>query len=60
MSEARTRASRKWNEENLERTYVTVHKGEKSKIKAAADAAGEAVNAYINRAIAERMEKEGR
>ena len=30
------------------------------KLKAAADAAGEKVNAYIKRAIAERMEKEGK
>ena len=35
-------------------------KDEKAKIKAAADAAGETVNGYIKRAIAEKMEREGR
>ena len=60
MSDARTKASRKWNEANLERIYITVPIGDKAEIKAAADAAGEKVNGYIKQAIAARMDKEGR
>lgn len=59
MSEARTRANRKWNEANLDRLYVTVPKGAKEEIKSAASAAGESVNGYIKRAIEMRMEREG-
>ena len=58
MSEARTRASRKWNEANLTRLYVTAHKAEGEAIKAAAEAAGESVNAYILEAVRRRLATE--
>ena len=64
LSEARKRANQKWNDANMMTKYdhihLTVPKGDRAKIQAAAKAAGEKTNAYINRAIAERMEKEGR
>ena len=48
--------------ENIYSTRIIIEltKDEKAKIKAAADAAGETVNGYIKRAIAEKMEREGR
>lgn len=64
LSEARKRANQKWNAANMMAKYdhihLTVQKGGRDKIKAAADAADESVNGYIKRAIAERMEKEGK
>lgn len=41
-----------------DRINLTVPKGQKELIQAAAERAGESVNAYINTAIAERMERE--
>ena len=41
-----------------DRINLTVPKGQKEVIQAAAERAGESVNAYINTAIAERMERE--
>lgn len=55
MSEAKKRANKKWNDENLKERYdriqVVVPKGKKEKIQSAAKESGESVNAYINRAI---------
>ncbi|MCD8051284.1 MAG: hypothetical protein LUE89_06355 [Clostridiales bacterium] len=55
MSEARKRANKKWNDENLQKRYdriqLVVPKGEKDKIKAAAQAANESVNSFIGHAI---------
>ena len=48
-----------WIAEKLDRINLTVPKGQKEKIKAAADAAGESVNAYIGKAVDERMMREG-
>lgn len=42
-----------------DRINLTVPKGQKEVIQAAAERAGESVNAYINTAIAQRMEREG-
>lgn len=41
-----------------DRINLTVPKGQKEIIQAAAERAGESVNAYINTAIAQRMERE--
>ena len=41
-----------------DRINLTVEKGQKEVIRAAAERAGESVNAYINAAIAQRMERE--
>lgn len=52
----------KWQNDYIAKTYdrinLTVPKGEKDEIKAAADSAGESVNGYIKRAIEMRIEKE--
>ena len=56
-SKAQQRANRKWNENNLERLYVTVKKGEKEEIKAAAEKVNESLNSYIVSAIHEKMAK---
>ncbi len=58
-SKAQQRAVNKYMSENYDRVNLTVPKGKKDKIKAAAAAAGESVNAYINAAIDQRMEREG-
>lgn len=42
-----------------DRINLTVPKGQKEKIKAAADAVGLSVNAYISRAIVKQMETGG-
>ena len=55
ISEARYKANKKWNKENLERIEIQVKKGRKAEIKAAADASGESVNAYITGAVDMRM-----
>ena len=55
ISEARYKANKKWNKENYEQINLSVPKGQKEVIKAAADAAGESVNAYIAGAVELRM-----
>lgn len=60
ISEARQRANHKWNEKNLDRLQLVVRKGEKEQIKAAAEAAGESLNAYMVNATKQRMKQEGR
>lgn len=62
LSEARKRANKKWNDENLNKLYdrvsVLVPKGNKDRIKAHAAQNGESVNGFINRAIDETMERD--
>lgn len=58
MSEARNRANWNWSKKHLDRLYITVPKGDKEKIKAAAEQAGLSLNEYIKRAIAAQMEKD--
>lgn len=44
--------------QTYDRINLTVEKGQKEIIRAAAERAGESVNAYINAAIAQRMDRE--
>ena len=44
---------------HYDRINFTVYKGQKEKIKAAAEMAGLSVNAYISKAIAAQMERDG-
>jgi predicted HicB family RNase H-like nuclease len=46
--------------ENYDRINLTVPKGDKEKIAIAAAAAGQSVNAYINKAVQDRMEADRR
>ena len=52
----------KWQNDYIARTYdrvnLTMPKGRKEVIQAKVDAQGESVNAYINKAIEQRMERE--
>lgn len=57
-TEARKEGNRKWDAANLDRISVAMPKGRKEIIKAHAEARGESVNAFINRAIDETMEKD--
>ena len=59
VSEAKTRAKRKWDAANLDRIQLIVKVGEKDKIKAAAAAAGETLNHYMVAATKDRMRREG-
>lgn len=54
----KTEYKNKWQQENKERINLVVDKGDKPKIKAHAEAQGESLNAFINRAITETMERD--
>ena len=47
-----------WIAEKLDRVNLTMPKGKKEQIKETADRLGLSLNAYINLAIDERMEKD--
>lgn len=53
----------KWQNDYISRTYdrvnLTIPKGQKETIKAHAEAQSESLNAFINRAITETMERDG-
>lgn len=53
-----TEYKNKWQQENRERINLVVAKGKKAVIQDCADAAGLSVNAYINQAIDEKMERD--
>lgn len=48
----------KWIAEKLDRVNLTMPKGQKDAVKAHAEARGESVNAFINRAVLETMERD--
>lgn len=48
----------KYNAKTYDRINIAVPKGRKAEIQAAAEKAGESINAYISRAVSERMERE--
>lgn len=58
VSKAQQKATNKWIEKTYDRINLTVPKGQKDAIKAHAEARGESVNGFINRAVKEVMEKE--
>lgn len=55
----KTEYKNNWQKENVDRVNLTMAKGRKDVIRAAAAAVGESVNAYINTAITQRMERDG-
>ena len=57
-SKAQQKAVAKYMKENYDEIKVRVPKGEKAIIKSHADARGEIVNAFINRAIEETLQRE--
>ena len=59
VSKAQQRAVSKYMKENYDVYQIRMPKGKKEVIKAAAQAQGESVNGYINRAIDETMQRDG-
>lgn len=57
-SKAQQKAVAKYMKENYDEIKVRVPKEEKAIIKSHADARGESVNAFINRAIEETLQRE--
>ena len=57
-TKAGQRAVNKYMKENYDRVNLTMPKGEKNAVKAHAEARGESVNSFINRAIKEAMERD--
>lgn len=49
-----------WIAEKLDRINLTMPKGKKEKVKAHAEAQGESINGFINRAIDETMQRDRR
>lgn len=56
ISKAQQKAVHKYVKNNYDRIDLTLPKGYKDNIKAAAEAAGESVNGYIKTAVDMRME----
>lgn len=58
VSKAQQKAVNKYVREKYDRVNVTMPKGRKGEIQACAARRGQSINAYINAAIAEKMERE--
>ena len=58
-TKASQKAVNKYMKENYDRINLTVEKGKKEILKSHAEARGESVNAFINRAIEEAMRRDG-
>jgi len=57
-SKAAQKAVTKYVKEKYDRVVLTMPKGKRETIKAAADAVGESVNGYISQAVDERMARD--
>mgnify|MGYP003378440943 FL=1 len=58
VSKAQQKATNKYISKAYDRVNLTLPKGQKDEIQAHAAAQGESVNAFINRAIMEAMERD--
>lgn len=58
VSKAQQKAVSKYMKENYDELKARTPKGQKKKIKAHAETQGESLNAFINRAIHETMERD--
>ena len=58
VSAAQQKAVNKYVKENYDRINVNMPKGRKDEVKAHAETQGESLNAFINRAILETMERD--
>ena len=58
MSKVRAAIKNKWNEANYDRINLVVSKGEKDRIRIHAGKRGESINAFINSAIHETIERD--
>lgn len=59
MGKTSAAAKNRYNQKTYDRIGIVVKKGKKEIIKAHADAQGTSVNDFINRAIDEKMERDG-
>ena len=59
ISKAQQKAVHKYVKNNYDRVSLMLYKGQKDIVKAHAERQGETLNGFINRAIAETMEREG-
>ena len=59
ISKAQQKAVHKYVKNNYDRVSLMLYKGQKDIVKAHAERQGETLNSFINRAIAETMEREG-
>ena len=58
ISEAQRRAVAKYDAANYDRVELRLDKGQKELVKVHAEAQGESLNGFINRAITETMERD--
>jgi len=58
IRESQRKAVAKYNAANYDRVELRLPKGKKSPVQAHAEAQGESLNAFINRAIDETMERD--
>lgn len=58
VSKAQQKAVNKYVRDNYDRVNVNMPKGQKETVRAHAEARGESVNAFINRAVLETMERD--
>lgn len=58
VSKAQQKATNKYISKAYDRVNLTLPKGQKDEIQAHAAVQGESVNAFINRAISEAMERD--
>lgn len=58
VSKSQQKASRKWNNNNLDRLYIFVPKGQKEVIRAMAESKGESLNSYVVKAIQRQLEED--
>lgn len=58
VSEAKKKANEKWQHEKVDDIRFRVTKGKRAVIQAHAQSQGESVNAFLNRAVDETMERD--
>ncbi len=58
VSDSQRRAIEKWDKEKVDSLHLRVKKGMRELLQAHAEKQGESVNAFINRAIVETMERD--
>ncbi len=58
VSKSQQRAVNKYVRENYDKLLLTMPKGRKAEIQAHAQAQGESVNGFINRAVSEAIERD--
>ena len=58
ISEALKRANIKYNQEKIDRISMRVRKGEREILQNHAASQGESLNAFLNRAVRETMERD--